>query len=47
MNHAVLYVRDAGRHQRFDADVLGFETMIEGADIVADQQRFAGLVKDG
>lgn len=31
MNHAVLYVRDAGRHQRFYADVLGFETMIEGA----------------
>ena len=31
MNHVVLYVRDAGRHQRFYADVLGFETVIEGA----------------
>jgi catechol-2,3-dioxygenase len=31
MNHVVLYVRDARRHQRFYADVLGFETMIEDA----------------
>ncbi|MET0910034.1 MAG: VOC family protein [Ilumatobacteraceae bacterium] len=30
MNHAVLYVRDARRHQAFYADVLGFETIIEG-----------------
>ena len=29
MNHAVLYVRDARRHQAFYADVLGFETVIE------------------
>ena len=29
MNHAVLYVRDARRHQKFYTDVLGFETMIE------------------
>ena len=30
MNHAVLYVRDAHRHQRFYADVLGFVTVIDG-----------------
>lgn len=30
LNHAVLYVRDAHRHQRFYADVLGFETVIDG-----------------
>ncbi len=30
MNHAVLYVRDASRHQRFYEDVLGFETVIDG-----------------
>ena len=30
MNHAVLYVRDASRHQRFYAEVLGFETVIDG-----------------
>ncbi len=29
MNHAVLYVRDARRHQAFYADVLGFATVIE------------------
>lgn len=29
MNHAVLYVRDARRTQRFYADVLGFSTVIE------------------
>ncbi len=29
MNHAVLYVRDARRHQRFYEDVLGFRTIIE------------------
>jgi catechol-2,3-dioxygenase len=29
MNHAVLYVRDARRQQRFYADVLGFSTVIE------------------
>jgi catechol-2,3-dioxygenase len=32
MNHAVLYVRDARRHQKFYSDVLGFETMIEDPD---------------
>ena len=34
MNHAVLYVRDARRQQRFYTDVLGFETVVahpEGA----------------
>ena len=30
MNHAVLYVRDARRHQRFYAEVLGFTTVIDG-----------------
>ena len=30
MNHAVLYVRDARRHQKFYADVLGFSTVIDG-----------------
>ena len=30
MNHAVLYVRDARRHQAFYADVLGFSTVIDG-----------------
>ena len=29
MNHAVLYVRDARRTQRFYADVLGFSTIID------------------
>jgi len=29
MNHAVLYVRDARRTQRFYAEVLGFSTIIE------------------
>jgi catechol-2,3-dioxygenase len=29
MNHAVLYVRDARRQQRFYTEVLGFETVIE------------------
>ncbi|WP_420640171.1 VOC family protein [Candidatus Poriferisocius sp.] len=29
MNHAVLYVRDARRQQRFYADILGFETVID------------------
>jgi catechol-2,3-dioxygenase len=32
MNHAVLYVRDARRTQRFYADVLGFRTIIEQPD---------------
>lgn len=32
MNHAVLYVRDARRQQRFYADVLGFSTVIDGPD---------------
>ena len=30
LNHAVLYVRDAQRHRRFYADVLGFDTVIDG-----------------
>lgn len=30
MNHAVLYVRDARRHQQFYEDVLGFTPVIEG-----------------
>ena len=30
MNHAVLYVRNASRHQQFYADVLGFTTVIDG-----------------
>jgi catechol-2,3-dioxygenase len=29
LNHAVLYVRDARRHQQFYTEVLGFETMVE------------------
>ncbi len=29
MNHAVLYVRDARRHQQFYEDVLGYTTVIE------------------
>ncbi len=29
MNHAVLYVRDARRQQKFYTEVLGFETMVE------------------
>lgn len=29
MNHAVLYVRDAQRHQQFYRDVLGFTPVIE------------------
>ena len=29
MNHAVMYVRDASRSQRFYAEVLGFVTVIE------------------
>jgi catechol-2,3-dioxygenase len=32
MNHAVLYVRDARRQQRFYEDVLGFRTIIEHPD---------------
>jgi catechol 2,3-dioxygenase-like lactoylglutathione lyase family enzyme/mannose-6-phosphate isomerase-like protein (cupin superfamily) len=32
MNHAVLYVRDARRHQQFYEDVLGFTTVIEDAE---------------
>jgi catechol-2,3-dioxygenase len=32
MNHAVLYVRDARRQQRFYEDVLGFETVFEDPD---------------
>jgi catechol-2,3-dioxygenase len=30
MNHAVLYVRDAKRHQKFYEDVLDFVTVIDG-----------------
>ena len=30
MNHAVLYVRDAARQQRFYSEVLGFTTVIDG-----------------
>jgi len=30
INHAVLYVRDAARHQKFYEDVLGFRTVIDG-----------------
>ena len=30
MNHAVLYVRDARRHAKFYAEVLGFEQVIDG-----------------
>ena len=30
MNHAVLYVRDAKRHQQFYTEVLGFSTIIDG-----------------
>ncbi len=30
MNHAVLYVRDARRHQQFYSEVLGFSTVIDG-----------------
>ena len=32
MNHAVLYVRDASRHEAFYQEVLGFETMITHPD---------------
>ena len=32
MNHAVLYVRDARRTERFYAEVLGFATIIEHPD---------------
>jgi catechol-2,3-dioxygenase len=32
MNHAVLYVRDARRHQTFYEDVLGFETIVTHPD---------------
>ncbi len=32
MNHAVMYVRDASRSQRFYADVLDFVTVIEHPD---------------
>jgi catechol-2,3-dioxygenase len=32
MNHAVLYVRDARRTQRFYTDVLGFRTVIDHPD---------------
>jgi catechol-2,3-dioxygenase len=32
MNHAVLYVREARRQQRFYEDVLDFRTVIEGPD---------------
>ncbi len=32
MNHAVLYVRDARRSQKFYSDVLGFSTVIEHPD---------------
>jgi catechol-2,3-dioxygenase len=32
LNHAVLYVRDARRHQQFYEEVLGFRTIIEHPD---------------
>ena len=32
LNHAVLYVRDATRQQRFYADVLGFTTVVGSPD---------------
>ena len=32
MNHAVLYVRDSRRQQRFYTDVLGFRTIVEEPD---------------
>ena len=32
MNHAVRYVRDARRTEAFDADVLGFRTIIDHQD---------------
>jgi catechol-2,3-dioxygenase len=32
MNHAVLYVRDARRQQRFYEDVLGFATIVDDPD---------------
>lgn len=32
LNHAVLYVRDARRHQRFYSEVLQFTTVIEHPD---------------
>lgn len=32
MNHAVLYVRDARRQQRFYEEVLGFRTIVEHPD---------------
>ena len=32
MNHAVLYVRDARRQQKFYEDVLDFETIVAGPD---------------
>jgi len=32
MNHAVLYVRDARRQQRFYTDVLGFRTIVDDPD---------------
>ena len=32
LNHAVLYVRDAGRSAQFYADVLGFRRVIEDPD---------------
>ena len=35
MNHAVLYVRDARRQQRFYTDVLGFRSIVDEAGAVA------------
>ena len=32
MNHAVLYVRDARRQQRFYTDVLGFQSIVDDPD---------------
>lgn len=32
MNHAVLYVRDARRHQQFYEEVLGFQTIVAHPD---------------
>lgn len=32
MNHAVLYVRDARRQERFYTDVLGFSTVVSSSD---------------
>ncbi len=42
MNHAVLYVRDARRQERFYSEVLGFRTVIEHPDGAYVFMRAAG-----